>query len=397
MDHNRDDQRDDSETTTSVDRKVNGESPDDERFDAMDELAAMAPGDMVMVYRQSPAYAKGLCEHMIVPHEGSGEDLLDQIRANWGGGTFTVQAKQRHPGGGMRFAKRSKTFVIAGHPKYQGREYVNGALPPTPTPSAPTAQTPVIVQAPQNNPGNDMQGQLLALVAKALGSVGQEGAANLDVVGLIGALQGVLGQPEKRDSFGDLERSLGLVRNLQKTFNPGVPAQDDDESPFSGMFGGTGGGKFNPMDILAMMMMKKMMGPEMSGMFGGQPQASQPPQQTMGATAPAQTQQFGPVGQPPSPDHVWHQQRGWITSEVPIQNPQPENVPQPPTTTSEPTPEPEDEEIEPITVPELLQELSEKKPEEREAFVTEFCQQIGLDQKIFQGLLPNGMPPNGPT
>lgn len=276
--------RQEADVTPLRERQESDGAAGDAALWSLDDLAL---GDKLYVRRTQPSYADGFCDHLIVA-EGGFDDVLDRIKAQYGGGTYCIQKKRRGAKGGLVFAGRSATLTIAGEPLYEGRPYVIGpdgrrvpdrVRTAEPQTYAPASQ-PVVVSAPQGD--GQMQQALLGL----LGQLAKPGQS-ADLAGLAKVIL-PLTQQKERDSMADMERMLTLFTQMQrvaKTVAPEVAPEPPAAESAS------------PWDGFAQMMMAKVM-PGMLGGFGGAAAQPNPPAPVMPP--------------PPSPHHLWHPTQGWV-------------------------------------------------------------------------------------
>lgn len=345
--------------------------------DAVAALSELQAGTQISIRRTVPTYASGWLAHLEVTDDA--DSVLDTIQREWGGGTYLLQFKERGPSGRLHYVKGSVRLQIAGPSKYRGDVYAPDGTVQTRARDVTPPASPVVV----HNPSPPSQDRLWDIVQRAIDG-SEKGGKQLDVVSLVQALQSQLGSASP-DPFGQLERTLGLVSTLRKTFQDG---------------GGGGGGGSDDDDDEGMFSSKKMMNLLMMKMLGGG--GGGPP---MGAVPPGH---FG-GGQPPSsaapPGHVFHPQRGWIPDPsvatsgkvfhpqrgwIPYPGPtQPTPQPTQPTPSSGPlTPaepvdadgteaNPEEVEYEPLTASEILEDLRSRSPADRDALVTELIAGLG--------------------
>lgn len=400
------DERTESEIAPDISPTTDEHPPENRSFSAIDDLRMLAPGEKIMVTRNSPSYAEGFLDHITVPDDGL-NDLLGEIRSNWGGGTFALQAKVRAANGKLLFGSRAITVRIAGEPVLNGRKYTNGVLEPVQAAPQPIPQ--VVLQNPAQNGLEGLQAQLLGLVQHALSGAraGDGSGGSVDVVGLLKAFQGFSGAPQQRDAFGDLERSLGLIGKLQRTFQGGnaQPAQVESESGLGGMLGGE-------MNLEKLLMLKMLGGSGGMGELGsllGMPQEApkSPPQPTaeqmwQQAQWSQPQNQAGVSGAPfaSSPGQVPYDQHGQRVPNAPAPHGNPSasargcsgascQGPVGPTdahNSGGPAAPSTDSTYEPITIDELMQELGEKSESDRLEFVAQLAERIGFDKSVLAGL-----------
>jgi len=360
---------------------------DSEGWETLEQaLGSLEAGQALSVTRTAPAYARGWCEDLPVPADADSlNDVRQQIRLQYGGGTYVLQWKHRR--GKTLFGRGSAVITIAGDPMYRGRRYRHGVLEEMPdermvpqSSSAAQAPTPVIVQAPAPAGGDALQTALLGIVQTALGGKEQ---SPLDVVQLVTALQTSLkGGASSEDTFGTIERVMSLMAKAKKAFRRD---DDDDDEPrqrnpqsatnggglLDGLLGGDGGG----LSLEKILMIKLLGDGGGLGGLGGLLGQAQPPR-------PA-----APAMQPGPPGHVWHPQAGWIPYAAPTPQPTPQVQTQ--TQTLDPRPaapatapaegplEGDDvDEDPPYSADEIAADILSRPPEEQEAFLGELISKL---------------------
>lgn len=351
-------------------------------FHELDDLRKLSPGEHIMLSRSSPSYAAGFLDHLIVTNDGVG-DILSEIRESWGGGIFTLRPKIRAANGRLLFAAgRSISVQIAGEPLFNGRKYNNGVLEP----QSISAQ-PVVVQTGSSQKSDELQSQLLGIIQSTFANQSAKGG-NVDIVGLVGALQEVLrgGQNERpQDSFGDIDRSLGLISKLQQMFGGNVKVPEESSEDTSDAF------SFGNMSLEKLLMFK-LLGSDMGGMMGGGP--------------PMWQQRPSPYGYPGQPRPNPPQHPGMPTG-MPMGYPQnyPQWEPPHPPPRSEHDQRQEsmqasessesDESYDPITVDEIFDDLADRTSDEREKFLGEFFEKIGANPELLRAVMQNIQPHMG--
>ncbi len=357
-----------------------------EQSDGFEGLRELQVGTQIEVHRIAPQPARGHLGFLMIPADGI-DGILTEIKNEWGGGHYQLRAKALNPKSGKTtYIKGSSKVDIAGPSKYQGREYVNGTwrfIEETPTrpPSMPLMQLPTAGGGSERN-------QIVEALQTIMPLLGDRGSGGFDrLPELIGAMSNVIKPPKERDEFSNMERMLGMLNALK-------------ESPLGGGQEKAAEPPMTMESMLPMMMMKMMM---------GQNQAPPPvppnpyyPQPPMGAVPQHRT----------PPQQNWTQAPGYGAqySVPPIVDPRAQSsVPPPPvappvqpsapptTTSTESTPPIESEEYEPITVDQLMLELSEKPDAERLEFLSKFCERLGIDEKLMMSMFPNGIDSTPPA
>lgn len=372
-----------------------------EEYDPLDALRGLAPGARVTVNRQTPSYAKGFLDHLTIPQSGE-IDIESEIKANWGGGTYKLQPRQLSPNGKMNFGRGCVILSIAGEPMLNGRRYVGGVLE-EPSAAAP-APMPYMMPNPQQTSRAGLEGQLLTMVQQTLARGQQTGTAT-DLAGLgtlITSMSSIMGPQQQQsggDAMGEMDRAFSLLTKMQKLSGMsgsgnGGGQDDDSDSPFSG-------------GLQQMLMMKLMGGgPQSPQQPQYPPQYGQQPQQNWGQQQPTQhyppPQQYARPSQPPNwtppPAGVPYQQpASAIPTPQPLPQPQSDAPPDPATMDGPHESQPAVDDSGPFTVSHLEAEMQHMSKPQRDAFVTELMQKLGIDEKLgsmFGGVVPAG-PPNG--
>lgn len=183
--------------------------------------------------------------------ETNAADLMAYIRDTYGGGRYTVQARQRKGGARHQFGQGSAVFQIAGESKVGGLVYRQGRLQ---SPHAETSpQAPMVAQVMPAQNGTESVAQLLQLL-QSLGFVpasAQNMAAPMSppplegVASLVQALGNTVHPPVQRnDTLSELKKTLGFFRELKSLMevDAGGPAPTGGipGSPLGGL--GLGGG-----------------------------------------------------------------------------------------------------------------------------------------------------------
>ncbi len=352
----------------AAERTGDGDTPEE---NASRMLSGLEIGTKIMVRRYHPSYAKGFCTTLDVP-DGGGDEVIPLIQADFGGGTYSLQEQQRGADGRYHFAGKGVLVDIAGEPTHFGRKYaVGGKLEPEQNPALMPVQAaaPVVVHAPAPR-DNGLQSQLLSMFGEMVkgGSAGGTDMSRLFEVLLTNQQQA----PARSDSFGDLERVLGLVTKMTAMMGDRAApaAASDDEGGFLG--GGATGG------MIEKLLLAKFMG-------GDQQQQ------------PAQPQANPTMGPQPTPAHVWSPQLGWVHPGQLRRPPQagqpvaPQPSPTPPPAAPQPaapqpTPPPaaeadtggDDDEQAPLTAAEMTDEFQSMTDEERERFLPALLEGFGL-------------------
>lgn len=222
-----------------------------------------------MLNRLYPTYAKGYLETVQLP-EGGPWELLDLIGTSWGGGTFSLQPRERKFQGHTVFARGGCQVTIAGPAKFRGQPYSpDGRIlehNPAPAPAAPLA-----VPA---QPSSNLDGRLWSLLEKLTqktqaGAPAQQSLADIAEIGRVFAeFRG--GSPtaavDPADSF---EREIARYHRLRKLFDGDRDRDRYEPSAPS-----------DPMGQMMQMFMMKMMGGGDAmphAPFGGPPPVSRPP------------------------------------------------------------------------------------------------------------------------
>ena len=401
---------DDDQTTdnsrTDTEQLRNG-AQSAEEYDPLDALRGLAPGARVTVHRQTPSYAKGFLDHLTIPQTGE-IDIESEIKSNWGGGTYKLQPRQLAPSGKMVWGNGCVILSIAGEPMLNGRRYVGGVLE---EPSAATpAPLPYMMQNPQQANRAGLEGQLLTMVQQTLARAGSPNGTGVDLAGLgtlITSMSGIMGgggqQQQQGDAMGDMDRAFSLLTKMQKLSGGMGGSESKDDDSDSGFPAG-----------LQQMIMAKIMGGGSQAPQQPQfpPQYAPPPQQNWGPQQPTPPYQQPPTyGQPPQRPN-WPAPPAGVPFQQPAQPqhatppPQPAQPAQPaapagPATMdgpAEPAPvsQPMGNDADPFTVAHLEAEMGHMSSGQRDEFVKELMQKLGIDEKLgnlFGGIVPGGAQP----
>lgn len=304
------------------------------------------PGELLNITRLAPVHngMAGFLATIPVPPEGAAA-LPEILAENWGGGTYQIKRKRRCQDGKIRFAKGSAIYQISGEPK-QTKQLVTVQQDPTPL-----ALGQLV----------DAVGRLLndrQPIANVTSSQPQLGA-NLDIVGVIDKLAGVLRgvqQPQRTTSpLGELESMIGIWERMSKVFTPKTAptpspiVEDEDDNGLGRIL--------------------KLAGPVLERYLGAH--AGMPPM-NMGQNAPtvqnASVQQ-NPINStmppPPSANHVWHPHRGWHLPPISV-------VPNPDNDT-------DDEDYAPIEPEDVVERLGELNDVQKNDFMMRIFSAMGVD------------------
>lgn len=365
---------------------------DSTRFDgqmsALDVLRELDPGAKISVRRLSPNYAKGYLGLMTVGPSGI-MDLEEELMANFGGGVFRLQGREIGGGEGEPskpgFGRGCAIVEIAGDPIKDGRRYLNGMLEQA---QATPQVVPQYMPAPAQSGGRGgLESAMLGIVQTTLQRATSGDGSGVDLAGLgalitsLGAVMG--GRSEQSDPMATLERAFGMVGKIQKMSAPTDGGSSEDDG-FGGMFAGGG--------ALQNVLMQKILG------------GSQPPQQPQ--YPPQYPPQQGPTWQshpnygPPQqqqhqqPPNWTPQPNGVPYSQAPHAHAPPHVQPEAPQEPQSQHEEPDDPPSEgsgegPFTVANLEAELEDMQPEERQAFMAEVMQKLGIDSAIGQNIKAN--------
>jgi hypothetical protein len=351
--------------------------------DVMAPVRDLEIGARLSISRTQPQHARGWCADVVVP-QGGVDDLCSQIQARFGGGTFLFQPKRRMINGKSIYTSGAATVDIMGEPTIAGRRWIHGELepplerpPPTmamqPMPQmAPMAGMPQM--APVNTP-DPMQMQLLKMFGDA---VKNGNGANTDIAALADVMlrsnqQSPPNSSAQVDSMVGMERAFSLFVKWQSMLDRGGESEPAEPEPASSLGGLLGGGEMSLEKILMFKMLGDMggSGGGLAGLLGGAPQ---PP-----VAAP-----MGGMPPPPSAAHVWHQgTRAWVhPSQLaqPVAAP-PSPAPPSPAPPAEPTKEDEED---PLTAAEMIDELGAMDPAERNKILPEIMRSMGVPAEMLE-------------
>lgn len=337
-------------------------------YSTLDELQSLAAGSQIEVTRLAPTTIKGYCGNLVVP-DGGMCDLMDEIKASWGGGKYQLRGKCLAANGRQIYAVGAVQIDVAGYPRADGKEWLNGVWRPIAMPSA----GPVMM-APQVGGGqpSGIEALLGPFLQQALASSlsGDGGVSFREMPALITAIAGLTGNTPQRDSFTDLERSLAIMQKLQSSREPERERERAESK--DDFFGGLG-------QLIPLLIAK----------------FSQP------TPAPAPHPHFQYM--PPPPPHgsipsreMWDQMQahGYIPQASPTPS-VPGNWTAPPVTVHnqstpppQPQPDPDDEaeEYEPLSVDDIIADMAQRDDAGRMAFLGELCAAMGIDQAIVKDL-----------
>lgn len=292
-----------------------------------DALADLAPGTLIVVSRLSPSHAKGYLETVTLP-EGGALELVDMVKASWGGGTFTLQPRRRNVANGRtQFAGGGRQITIAGPPLYHGTPYgpdgrVASAIAPAPAP----APAPVVM-APASGA---LEGRLLQILERFIpaAAAGKGSMSDLAELGRVinearASVMPAIAAAPSVDVMAEMERQVQMFARLRKLFGE----RDYEEAPAA---------PSDPMQQIMMAFLSRQMGGDPSMMMG-RPMMPPPPQ-------------------PQSQSQVVHE---------PPPQPQPNPAPRPAATVDEDAP---------LSADEIADELDELEPSERAKILGEVFQ-----------------------
>lgn len=356
-------------------REDSGKSVEQPNLLTLDDFRSLASGSQIQVDRRTPTAIKGYCGNLVVA-DGGIPEVLEEIKSSWGGGSYQLKGKFMATNGRFQYCRGAVAVDIAGYPRDQGKEYINGVWRPiaVPTPAA----APAMIQNPSGDNASftGMMGNLLNTALQSA-VAGDGGVSMGELPALITAIAGLSKGHKERDSFQDLDRTLGIVDKLRASMGNDGGGGSDSESPLG------------LSSNIAEMLMMKMMSDQNKG-----PPLQPPYQQQYGAYAHQNPQaMWGNMQQHAQhPHHPYPQnapppqQANWTTApqqaqhmEAPARPPQP--AAQPPTPPQQPAPPPESE-YEPLTVPDIMEDLASRDEAGRAAFMGELCEQLGLDRAV---------------
>jgi hypothetical protein len=340
-------------------------------YATLDELQSLAAGSQIEVTRLAPTTIKGYCGNLVVP-DGGMSDLMDEIKASWGGGKFQLRGKCLAANGRQIYAVGAVQIDVAGYPRSEGKEWLNGVWRPIPMPSA----GPMVI-APQVGGGqpSGIEALLGPFLQQALASSlsGDGGVSFREMPALITAIAGLTGNTPQRDSFTDLERSLAIMQKLQSTREP--ERERERAEPNNDLLGGLG--------QLLPLLIAKFSQPTPAPAPAPHPQYQyMPPPLPYGAIpSPQMWEQMQAHGYaPPAPPATsmpgnWTAPHSTVHSQSAKPGPQPQS------------PDDDDsEEYEPLSVDDIIADMAQRDEAGRMAFLGELCSAMGIDQAIVKDL-----------
>jgi hypothetical protein len=345
-------------------------------YATLDELQSLAAGSQIEVTRLAPTTIKGYCGNLVVP-DGGMSDLLDEIKQSWGGGKYQLRGKCLAPNGRQIYAVGAVQIDVAGYPRADGKEWLNGVWRPIAMPSA----GPMVI-APQVGGGGQPSGieaLLGPFLQQALASSlsGDGGVSFREMPALITAIAGLTGNAPQRDSFTDLERSLAIMQKLQSSREP----ERERAEPKDDLLGGLG--QLLPLLIAKFSQPTPAPAPHPQYQY-------MPPPPPYGAISSAQLweqmQAHGyapPAPQPPAMPGNWT-----APSNVEHTQGQPSGYRPPKPRDGLPisSDDDESEEYEPLSVDDIIADMAQRDDAGRMAFLGELCSAMGIDQAIVKDL-----------
>lgn len=233
-------------------------------------VAGMPAGSRLGLERVRPDYAKGWCDTIELPHNASIDYVLSVIRESWGGGTYRLKPLTERG----QWAAGAVTVNVAGEPLFKGCRYNrdgtidDGTRPPQSqawgyAPQQAARAAPVAAPVPDNP---QIVTALSGLVQSLAGNQTAEVRAKLDEVTAALRTAPQIAPPPPVDGFGEVRKSLELLRSLKELagdlFDGGG---DDAPAPAA-----------PAMDPQMMQMMQMMQGGAPGGAPGGMPFGGMP-------------------------------------------------------------------------------------------------------------------------
>ena len=302
-------------------------------------LEGLGAGSRVMVERTWPGHAAGYLRYFEADEGTQACDLLEMIRASYGGGRFRI----RPIGPRGKYARGSRTVQIAGDPRVE---------------SPGRASEPPVFVAPQRDPLVEVLLQRLLppressaagggeLVSSLVGHLVQKGDTSNDFTKqlVLALLQQGAAQPRERSSFSELREVVALMRELQ------------------GDVGGGGGGG-GDVELLEVLKLLKQAPPQGAGHgMQGRPQwPPGAPQWPPGSAPP----QWPPPGAPPPQGGLQWVQGAPAGPAGPSGPPAGPPAGPAPTAAAPPAAPSSGSEFEPLTVDDYLGDLAERTEQEQ--------------------------------
>lgn len=367
----------------------------------LDDLRNLSAGSQIEITRLTPTAIKGYCGHLIVP-EGGMAEVMEEIQSGFGGGKYQLRGKCLAPGGKLTYVIGAVQVDVAGYPRFEGKEYLNGVWRTIAAPAVSAQLMPV------QNPGGrggaaGLESMLGGFVQTALqGALSSEGGISMgDLPQLITAIAGLSNGGQQRDSFDGVERAFALMAKMQDARPEPAPAPASDD------MGG--------LSSLLPMLMQKFAAPQQpapppmpptppgyppyaqvsSEQMWSQmqrhptpgphphPQYAAPPQQANWTTPPQPPQANGAPGYPPQAPRPTQPAPGTFSGH-PTQPPQ--QVPG--------TPPDPGQEYDPLSVEDIMQDLAARDEKGRAEFIGALCEKLGLDDAIIKQMFPDGQAAN---
>lgn len=370
------------ETSQPVSAPTSGTSQGNSGISGNLDLSVLSVGHPLRLTRSWPLFCEGYLTGLEVP-EGGVEGILEVVRTTYGGGTYRLQNTRTVPNGSTQFASGHVTFKIAGNPIMNGREYApDGTM--TQSAVGPGVQPTVLMQPPAPG-GSGTESRMLAMLQGALERAAS-GGQHADLGGIVSAvreMREMVPTPAPAlDQFGQFEQFMGMMQKMQR-FQSAIAGEGAADAP-AGLLGDGDG-------MLEKMLLAKIMG-------GDGPQRPQPAPQP--GAYPGQHVVHGPQpgyygGQPQSPygAHPGPQQQAYQYPQHPPHTypPQQEQPQPPPTTQVPPTAQPppaaqppptqsdeDEEEYEPITAPDVVEQIKSLGEAEQMAFLSDMLEGLGM-------------------
>lgn len=233
-------------------------------------VAGMPAGSRMGLERVRPEYAKGWCTTIELPHQATIDYVLDVIRERWGGGTYRLKPLTERGS----WAPGAVTVNIAGEPLFEGHRYNrdgtidDGTRPPASQqqwfPQQPPAARAAQPAAAPDNP--QIVTALSGLVQSLAGNQTAEVRAKLDEVTAALRTAPQVAPPPPVDGFGEVRKSLELLRSLKELAGDLFDGGGGDDAPAPAQ---------QPIDPQMMQMMQMMQGGA-PGAPGGMPFGAMP-------------------------------------------------------------------------------------------------------------------------
>lgn len=301
--------------------------PLEEEHDPLAEiLESLDTKARVSVERTAPAYAKGWLGDIEVPSGSEGE-LLECVKAAYGGGTYNLRLKKQRADGRRVYVHGVAHVTIAGQPLTDGQAIGANGAPVQPAPQTQVQYLPAPATA-----NSDITNALINLLQQRQ----QQGAPPLQgIPELVSALNSAA-HPPAPDPLAGIERTIGMLSKFRTLFGDHGPSESGDGLP-TGSMGGIDDTKL----LMMLMGNQQAQAQPPPGAPWGNPTPPPPPPGHYHWNGTAYEWRIGPPPPPPPPNGT--------PIPNPAQPPAPQAQAQP-----QPQPQADDDDDEPYTPDDVL-------------------------------------------